>query len=77
MEERNQKTGKKQKQPLNAYAKYSGLGFQMIAVFLAAAFAGTRLDAYFKFDIPAMTIICLLSAVAVSMVILVKGIPKE
>ncbi|MCX6247057.1 MAG: AtpZ/AtpI family protein [Bacteroidetes bacterium] len=32
------------KQQLNSYARYSGMGFQMLAIILAGVFGGYKLD---------------------------------
>jgi hypothetical protein len=77
LEDNKPKTDKKQKQPLNAYVRYSGLGFQMIAIFLAAAYAGRKLDELWALSFPAMTLSLLLLAVVVSMIVLVKTISSN
>ena len=40
--ERNQK--KRDQNPLKTYAKYSSIGFQMLAIILLAVFGGMKLD---------------------------------
>ena len=39
----------------NAYLKYSGMAFQLVAAILIGVFVGKKLDAYFQFDRPYMT----------------------
>jgi Putative F0F1-ATPase subunit Ca2+/Mg2+ transporter len=52
-----------QKKPLNNYAKYSGLAFQMGFVIFLAAYAGKKLDAYFGLITPWCTIVLSLLAI--------------
>jgi F0F1-type ATP synthase assembly protein I len=42
--------------PLNDYARWSSLSFQMIGVILALVFAGHFLDVYLHFSPPYLTI---------------------
>jgi F0F1-type ATP synthase assembly protein I len=42
--------------PLNDYARWSSLSFQMIGVILALVFLGHFLDGYFNFTQPIFTI---------------------
>jgi F0F1-type ATP synthase assembly protein I len=42
--------------PLNDYARWSSLSFQMIGVILALVFLGHYLDGYFQFTQPILTI---------------------
>ncbi len=39
----------------DAYLKYSGMAFQLVAAILIGVFIGKKLDAYFQFDRPYMT----------------------
>lgn len=39
----------------NAYLKYSGMAFQIIAYLLVGIFIGTKLDAYFEMEEPLFT----------------------
>ncbi|MBX2814772.1 MAG: AtpZ/AtpI family protein [Saprospiraceae bacterium] len=41
----------------NAYLKYSGMAFQIIAYILVGIFLGDRLDKYFEMDQPVFTAI--------------------
>ncbi|WP_167856443.1 AtpZ/AtpI family protein [Hymenobacter metallicola] len=41
---------------LRAFAKYSGLGFQMLAIIGVCAWGGVKLDEYFQNDKPWYTI---------------------
>ena len=51
----------KEKQRANSglgnFAKYSGLGIQMIVIILIAVWGGTRLDKLLEFETPVFTVI--------------------
>jgi F0F1-type ATP synthase assembly protein I len=66
-----QKNGKQQ---LNAYAKYSALGFQMIGVIGIFTFAGYKLDENQNTSIPIYTAILSLVGVAIALYIVFKGL---
>ncbi len=59
------------------YLKYSGLAFQMIGAMVLAAFAGMKLDDYFKTENPWFTIVFLLVAVVASMVLVIASLNKK
>ena len=46
----------KKKSPLNNYAKYSVMGFQMAAIITLGVWGGTSLDKYFQTKFPAFTL---------------------
>ena len=48
------------KKKVNNYLKYTGLGFQMAAVFFVGIFGGKKLDEYFQLETPFITIFLLL-----------------
>jgi len=68
---------KREKEGVKPYLKYSGLAFQMIGVMVIAAFAGMKLDDYFKTDNPWFTIVLLLLAVIASMAIVIISLNKK
>ncbi len=41
---------KEEKQALNSYAKYTGVGFQMMAIIGICAFIGYKLDEYYHHE---------------------------
>ena len=45
----------KKRKRLNAIARYSGMGFQMIAIMLVFVFAGTWLDKHLSLHYPIFT----------------------
>ncbi|MBD3749917.1 MAG: AtpZ/AtpI family protein [Sphingobacteriales bacterium] len=72
MEEK--KSTKNQKPSLNTYAKYSGLGFQMIVVIALFTFAGHQLDTTQHTQTPFYTAGLGLIGVLVSLYIIIKGL---
>ena len=59
---------------VNNYIKYSGLGFQMIAIIGAMTFAGYKLDDHYKHTTPWLTAALALSGVFISLYIVIKSI---
>jgi ATP synthase protein I len=66
---RPQKKGQK---PLNNYARYSGLAFQMVIIILAGTFGGIQLDKWVKFKFPVFTVVLSLGSVLLAMYIVLK-----
>ena len=71
------KLPQKEKSPLNNYIKYSGLGFQMIGVIGAFAFAGYKLDEAQQTKTPIYTGILSLLGVLASLYIVIKGLKSN
>lgn len=73
-----QQKNEKQK-PLNAYAKYSGLGIQMAVIIGGGCYAGYKLDEYYHNQTPIFTIILSLASIAISMYLVLKDFinPKK
>lgn len=63
-----------EKRPLNAYVKYSGLGFQMVVIIGAFTFAGYKLDESQNNSTPIYTAILSLVGVAISLYFIFKGL---
>lgn len=72
MEEK--KSPKNQKPSLNTYAKYSGLGFQMIIIIAIFTFAGHKLDTTQHTHTPYYTAGLSLIGVFVSLYIVIRGL---
>lgn len=73
-----QRPPKKEEAPgMNAYVKYSALGFQMLAVMGIGVYGGLKLDEYFQLSFP----VFLVSLSSISMIaaifFAIKGLPKE
>ena len=62
---------------LRTVAKYSGLGFQMLAIIGLGAFAGIKLDAYFHTRTPWFTIGLMLLGVVVALYQVIRSLTRE
>ncbi|HEY4197413.1 MAG TPA: AtpZ/AtpI family protein [Mucilaginibacter sp.] len=62
--------------PLNAYAKYSGLGFQMIAIIGVFTFAGYKIDAAANHQVKWVTAALSLTGVFISLYIVIVSLKK-
>jgi len=70
------KNEKQPHKPLNAYAKYSGLGIQMALIIGGGCYGGYKLDEYYKNTTPVFTIILSLVSIALAMYIVLKDFIK-
>jgi uncharacterized membrane protein len=61
----------------SAYLKYSGLGFQLVAMILIALWLGNKVDTKFNFDPPYFTILFILVAFFGFMAKLVVDLSKD
>jgi hypothetical protein len=68
---------KNKKSQLNNYAKYSGLGFQMMATLGLAVWGGIKLDAWLELKFPAFTVALPCIALIGSLIIFIRSLPKE
>ncbi len=71
------KLPQKEKQALNNYIKYSGLGFQMIGVIGVFTYAGYKLDEAQQTKTPIYTGISSLFGVLISLYIVFKSLKSE
>jgi len=62
--------------PLGAYVKYSGLGFQMIAIIGVFAFAGYKIDESAHHQVRWVTAILSLVGVFISLYIVIVSLKK-
>ncbi|MGZ3925947.1 MAG: AtpZ/AtpI family protein [Mucilaginibacter sp.] len=62
--------------PLNAYAKYSGLGFQMIAIIGLFTYAGLKIDQSANHHVKWVTAILSLTGVFISLYIVIVSLKK-
>lgn len=67
----------KNKQRLNDYARYSSLGFQMLAVILLSVFGGLKLDRWLELRFPVFTVVGALSGVVMSIYFAVKDLLRK
>ncbi|WPP53656.1 AtpZ/AtpI family protein [Catalinimonas niigatensis] len=68
---------KRSQDQFKTYVKYSGLAFQMIAVLGLAVWGGMKLDDKMGNGFPLFTIIFALIAFAGSLIVIIRGLPKE
>ena len=74
----NQPNPDSKKRPLNEYARYSAMGFQMAAIIFVATWAGVKLDDYLSLKIPVFTLTFSILSVVLSMYYFIKGfLPKK
>lgn len=64
----NNNEQKKKDSPLRFYAKYSSLGFQMLAIILVGAFGGQALDKWLDWGFPVFTLVFTILAVVMSVI---------
>jgi ATP synthase protein I len=67
----------KQKNDTNAYLKYSGLAFQMLAVMAFGVWSGMKLDSYFNLKFPVFLVILSLTSIIASLLVVIKNLPKD
>jgi MFS-type transporter involved in bile tolerance (Atg22 family) len=72
----SQQKSPKKKRPLNSYAKFSGIAFQMIAIIGGGTYLGVFLDEKFPNKHSIYTVICSLFAVIISIYFVVRQIIK-
>lgn len=76
--ETNQPNSKNsRKKPLDTYAKYSVMGFQMAAIIFTLTFAGIKLDKYLHLKFPAFTLVLALLSVVLAIYFVVKDLLKK
>lgn len=67
----------KNKQPLKDYARYSSLGFQMLAIILLLTFLGIKADQWLSLKFPILTVVGALSGVAMALYFALKDLLKK
>ncbi|MES2130940.1 MAG: AtpZ/AtpI family protein [Bacteroidota bacterium] len=67
---------KKPQKPLNAYAKYSGLGVQMALIIGGGSYGGHKLDQHYNNHTPVFTIVLSLVSIAIAMYVVLKDLIK-
>ena len=63
---------KKKKKYLDSYARYSSIGFQMLAIILIGVFGGVKLDQWLKLEAPVFTVILSILSVILAIYYAVK-----
>jgi F0F1-type ATP synthase assembly protein I len=62
--------------PLKAYARYSSIAFQMMAIILAGVFGGIKLDAWVNIGFPVFTVVLSLLSVFFAIYFVVRDLLK-
>ncbi len=65
---------RKKNNPLNAYARFSGIGFQMIAIISLGVYGGVKLDQKFPNKYSLFTITLSLLAIAASLISAIRQV---
>lgn len=60
------------KKPLDNFARFSGLAFQMIVIIVIGVFLGNKLDEIFPNQYQLFTIICSLAFIGIAMYYVIK-----
>ncbi len=68
---------KKEKKALNAYARYSSIAFQMLAIMLAGVFGGMELDKWVDWDFPVFTLVLTILAVFLAIYTVIKDLIRK
>jgi F0F1-type ATP synthase assembly protein I len=61
---------------MNGYQRFVGAAFQMLVTILGGVYLGRYLDGYFHTATPWFTLGFSLGSIAISMVALIKSLPK-
>ncbi len=74
----NQPKFNSKKKPLNEYARYSAMGFQMAAIIFLCTWGGVKLDEYLGLQkIPVFTLLFSILSVVLSMYYFIRGFMKK
>lgn len=65
------------KKPLNDYAKYSAMGFQIVIIIFIGVFGGYKLDKFLDLSFPIFTILLSLLSVVLAIYFVVKDLLKK
>lgn len=65
-----------QKDRLNNYARFTGVGFQMLVIIALGVYAGTKLDEHYANKYQAFTIICSFAAIGISLYSVISQVSK-
>jgi len=71
------KTDKEKRPPLESYARYSNLAFQMFAIIGIGIFGGVKLDQWLKIGFPVFTVLLSIISVAGAIYIAIKDLIKK
>jgi len=68
---------KKTKEAVDAYAKYSNIGMQMLAMILIGVFGGLKLDEWLENGVPVFTLIGSALSVFGAIYVVIKGLTNK
>jgi len=71
------KPEKSKRPPLENYARYSNMAFQMFAIIGIGVFGGVKLDQWLKIGFPVFTVILSILSVAAAIYSVVKDLLKK
>ena len=66
-----------QKDRLNNYARFTGIGFQMLATIGLGVFAGIKLDEHYPNQYQLFSIICSLASIGIALYSVIKQVTKS
>ena len=66
----------KKKERLNNYARFSGVGFQMLATIGVGVWGGVKLDNIYPNNYQVFTVICALISIGVTLYLVIKQVTK-
>ena len=66
----------KKKERLNNFARFSGVGFQMLATIGVGVWGGIKLDNIYLNNYQTFTIICSLTSIGVALYLVIKQVTK-
>lgn len=69
---KHNRSGRDQKNPLNSYARYSGMAVQMIVIIAGGSFGGYKADQWLSLPFPILTIIFSLGSVFLAIWLFIK-----
>lgn len=72
-----QKPDKEKRPPLESYARYSSLAFQMFAIIGIGIYGGVKLDQWLKIGFPVFTVLLSIISVAAAIYSAVKDLIKK
>ncbi|MEI6062637.1 MAG: AtpZ/AtpI family protein [Bacteroidota bacterium] len=73
----NPKPADEKRPPLESYARYSSLAFQMFAIIGLGVFGGVKLDQWLKIGFPVFTVVLSLLSVAAAIYTAVKDLLRK
>ncbi|MCK5400600.1 MAG: AtpZ/AtpI family protein [Flavobacteriaceae bacterium] len=76
MNSNNKSQEQKPKERLNTYARFSGIGFQMIAIIGLGVFLGIKLDEKYPNKYSLFAIICSLTSIGIALYFVIKQVTR-